>query len=453
MAGADGSPAGAPARRGRVAAWVALAGFASAVGAFVWLTFDHPLALPFLAVVLLAAGGSGWLALTRRGVVGVIGLAGLVVALVGGGAALVAVGAVRELAVFVVGVVVFFSAERRAVLALRQAEAGTPRPRVARRGAPRRAVLLLNPRSGDGTVARFDLAREAKRRSVDPVVVGPGDDLVALAAAAVRDADVIGMAGGDGSQALVAEIAAAHQVPFVCVPAGTRNHLALDLGLDRRDVAGALDGFTDRVERSIDIAYVNNRAFVNNVSLGVYAQIVQSNGYRNAKLRTIERQLPELLGPDAEAFDLRFTPPDGRDERSAPLVLVSNNPYVLDRIGGFGFRPRLDTGELGVVAVEISSAADAAKLVSLEAVGEVRRYPGWVEWSTDEFEVRSGGPVAAGIDGEAVMLDPPLRFRVQPLALRVWLPASAPGVSPAAMTPRLTRDSLRELGRVATNGR
>ena len=100
------------------------------------------------------------------------------------------------------------------------------------------------------------------------------------------------MAGGDGSQALVASVAARHEIPHVCVPAGTRNHFALDLGLDRNDVVGALDAFGDGVERRIDLASVNGRTFVNNASLGLYAEIVQSPEYRDAKLRTAAAMCP-----------------------------------------------------------------------------------------------------------------------------------------------------------------
>ncbi len=107
------------------------------------------------------------------------------------------------------------------------------------------------------------------------------------------------MAGGDGSQAVVAAVAAAHDLPFVCVPAGTRNHFALDLGVDRDDVVGALDAYGDARQARIDLAEVNGRVFVNNVSLGVYARIVASDEYRDAKLRTAAKMLPTLLGPDA----------------------------------------------------------------------------------------------------------------------------------------------------------
>jgi diacylglycerol kinase family enzyme len=106
----------------------------------------------------------------------------------------------------------------------------------------------MNPKSGGGKVERFNLVEEARRRGIEPVVLAPGDDLLQLAEQAVAGgADVIGMAGGDGSQALVATVATRHDVGFVCVPAGTRNHLAMDLGLDRADVAGALDAFGEAV--------------------------------------------------------------------------------------------------------------------------------------------------------------------------------------------------------------
>src|SRR5204863_2500437 len=95
------------------------------------------------------------------------------------------------------------------------------------------------------------------------------------------------MAGGDGSQALIATIAAELGLPYACIPAGTRNHFALDLGVDRDDVAGALDALIGGRERLVDLAYVNGRVFVNNVSLGVYGDAVQKAGYREAKIRTL----------------------------------------------------------------------------------------------------------------------------------------------------------------------
>lgn len=312
-------------------------------------------------------------------------------------------------------------------------------------------VLIMNLRSGGGKAERFHLADECVARGIRPVILRPGDDLIALAEEAVASgARAIGMAGGDGSQAAVASVAARHEVPHVCVPAGTRNHFALDLGLDRTDVVGALDAYSDQVERRVDLAIVNGRTFVNNCSLGLYARVVQSPQYRDAKLRTAADVLPDLIGPDAEPLDLRFAGPTGDRFTSAHLILVSNNPYQLAHPGGRGTRERLDLGLLGVVAVQVDDAADATRFMMLELTGQVQRFPGWQEWTARDFMVDSGEPVEVGVDGEALTLEPPVRFRIQPGALRVWLPKSALRVSPAARAVRLlARSTAADLAAVA----
>src|ERR1700722_1108762 len=168
-------------------------------------------------------------------------------------------------------------------------------------GPPRRPVLFVNPRSGDGAAARAGLADQARERGIEVVVLAQGQRLAALAEEAVTNgADALGMAGGDGSLAIVAAQAAARQLPFVCVPAGTRNHFALDVGVDRRDPAGALEAFTSGVERRIDVAEVNGRLFLNNVSLGVYADAVRQPGYRDAKFRTLLESAQQVLGPSGQ---------------------------------------------------------------------------------------------------------------------------------------------------------
>lgn len=309
-------------------------------------------------------------------------------------------------------------------------------------------VLIINPRSGGGKATRLDLVAECKARGIEPVVFRPGCDLPGLAQAAIADgADIIGVAGGDGSQAVVAQIAAAHNIPHVVVPAGTRNHFALDLGIDPDDVIGALDAFADGRERRIDLAEVNGRIFVNNASLGIYAKIIQSAEYRDTKLKTAAEQLPAFLGPDARPPDLRFTGPDGAAYSTAHLILVSNNPYQLDHIGGRGTRERMDDGVLGVVSARIDGPIQAQSFTALEAIGQVRRFTGWLEWTTRRFEVRSGGSVELGIDGEAMVLDPPLVFVSRQGALRVRIPRSA-GRSTAVRVN--SRSTVAELVALAT---
>lgn len=329
-----------------------------------------------------------------------------------------------------------------------------PRKRRAKRvRRARRGVLFLNPRSGGGKAERFGLADKAENLGIGTVVLQPGDDLRALAGQAVADgADVLGVAGGDGSQALVADVARLHNVAFVCVPAGTRNHFALDLGVDRDDVVGALDAFGDAFERRVDLAMVGERVFVNNVSLGVYGTVIQSENYRDAKVSTAAQLLPELLGPGSEQFDLRFTRPDGTAAQTADVLMVSNNAYRLNTLNGLGTRTRLDAGVLGIVTVTVNRTSRLAALISADAEGNVERYPGYQEWVVPEFEVGSEQELLdIGIDGEAVRLPPPLHFRSLPAALRVRLLRNAPGVKSAAVKrpPRLLRVTtapLRVLG-------
>jgi diacylglycerol kinase family enzyme len=278
---------------------------------------------------------------------------------------------------------------------------------IATDALPSHPVLFINPRSGGGKAQHHDLVGHCREQGIEPIVLKGGDDLASLARAAVSSgSDAIGMAGGDGSQAGVAAVAAAHDLPYVCVPAGTRNHFALDIGLDRDDVVGALDAFHRGSERRIDLAQVNGRVFVNNASMGLYGRIVQSPEYRDAKFRTVIQMLPDLLGPGAEPFDLQFTGPDGAEYRSAQLVLVSNNPYKLDPVETQGTRGKMNQGTLGVIVAPGGSP-----------------FQPWMEWTTPDFEVKSASTIELGLDGEALALDPPLRFELLPSTLRIRTPS------------------------------
>lgn len=415
----------------RLVALLALLGFAAAlVAGVVALTQGALGRLVIVAVALAAVVAGAWYVVASRGaarlaggLLAAAGLVAVVLVIVSGPAN----GLALELALVLVAVSV--AAAKYALGA-----PADPPGATGRVAPPRHPVLIMNPWSGGGKVERFKLVEECGRRGIEPVVLKRGDDLLELAEDAVaRGADVIGMAGGDGSQALVASVASRHDVPHVCIPAGTRNHFALDLGLDRDDVVGALDAFGEAVERRIDLATVNGSVFVNNASMGVYAKIVQSPEYRDAKIRTAAAMLPDLLGSDAKPFDLRFTGPDGEEVPTAQMILVSNDPYQLDHIDGRGSRPRLDSGTLGIAAARIANAREAVEFTQLEAAGRVRSFSGWSEWDIPRFQIDSSGPVEIGIDGEATSLEPPLLFESHPGALRIRIAVHARGVSPAAL--------------------
>ena len=436
----------------RGAAWAALGLLVAAVGVLVAGAVRNLGWFLLILLGLLVAVTAGWYAVSRRGLARWVALGLIAVSLV---LLIWGIVAADMRTIWIIFTVVFGALSvgcARVALGLTVRERQDAMRALPAAPRPAHPVLIINPKSGGGKAERFRLADECSARGIEPVLLRPGDDLLQLARDAVaRGADVIGMAGGDGSQALVASVAAAHKIPHVVVPSGTRNHFALDLGLDRNDVVGALDGFRDAIERRIDLAEVNGRVFVNNASLGLYAKIVQVPGYREAKLKTAADVLPELLGPDAKPFDLRFTGPDGTSYDTAHMILVSNNQYQLDHLGGRGTREHLDDGVLGVVAARIGGPEQARRFVALEAVGQVRKFPGWLEWETPRFEVGSDSPVEIGVDGETLMMTPPLVFTVRPGALRVRIPRTAPGRSPASEALHLmTRSTLGDLFAIAS---
>ncbi len=405
-------------------------------------------AVLFALIAMTVANVALWYVLSRRGatrwIAALITVAAVVIAFVGlaGNYNLLGIVAIVVLAL------VTTDLSRAALRTDPQSLRDLPPP-GERMPAAQRPILLMNPRSGGGK-ANAEFAAEARRHGIETITLQPGDDLEVLARDAVaRGADVIGMAGGDGSQALVASVAAEHDLPFVCIPAGTRNHLALDLGVDREDLVGSLLAFSDGYERRVDLARVNDRVFVNNVSFGVYAEVVQSEEYRDNKLGTAAKMLPELLGPDYAPFDLELDgPPDLGHERP-DLILVSNNVYRLAGIGGFGTRARLDEGVLGVIVVDVNSGADLAQLIALETAGRGPSFSGWHEWTAPTLEIRSGVPVNAGIDGEAVTLTSPVRLEAMPGALRVRVAAHHSGRSPAAIADETRRGGPWRLVRIA----
>ena len=157
--------------------------------------------------------------------------------------------------------------------------------------------------------------------------------------------------------------------------------------------------------------------FLNNVSLGIYGQVVRRPAYRDAKARTLLATAEEVLGPSGEAPALRLADDAGREHRGPAVVLVSNNPYALDNPLAPGTRAALDTGRLGIVVLGVP--------------GGTSLRPGRA-WTASHLEVSAPVAVHAGVDGEAVDLSPPLRFAIRPAALRVRISSRHPGASPSA---------------------
>jgi diacylglycerol kinase family enzyme len=254
--------------------------------------------------------------------------------------------------------------------------------------------LVVNPRSGDRRPSAAELARAAEERGIEAHVLGAGEDAGTIAQSA--DADVLGVAGGDGTLAAVADVALARSVPFVCIPFGSRNHFARDAGIDVDDPIGALDAF-EGPEARIDVGRANGRLFLNNVSLGVYARLVHRRARHRRRSEALARLRAWLIVLTHRApLDITL---DGAPLETR-LLLVANNAYTVE-FPTIGARERLDEGRLHLYV-----AADGIE----ERVGE-------------RFVVAAAGKrLAAAVDGEPEVLETPIEFTIAPRALRLLLP-------------------------------
>src|SRR5664279_2782763 len=343
--------------------WLARAALAAMVAAFLVLVGSEGAIGLTLVVVGLAGAGlvlaGGFWFIAKHGVLRWVGLAVAILAVV---AVVVIFFRADVIAVALVSLVLLALGGTAARHALRH----TPEPWMPTSSSPPalHPFVVMNPRSGGGKVVRFDLANKARALGAEVVLLeGPGHvDVAALVRDAVdRGADLLGVAGGDGTQALVAGIAADHDVPLLVISAGTRNHFALDLGLDREAPATCLQALTDGEEVRVDLGSIGDRPFVNNASFGAYAEIVQSPEYRDNKNRTMLDMLPDLLSGQQGTELTARTGSTTLDQLQA--VLVSNNPYGSGRMRDMGRRTRLDQGMLGVTAARVGSTAQAVALL------------------------------------------------------------------------------------------
>ncbi len=404
--------------------WLARASFALMLVAVVLLLAVagwRSLALVGFAVIgVCAVLAGGYWFLANRGVLRWLALVLVIAAPVG---ILVAFAYAHLLWVAIVAVALMVAAAATARAALRTGgqDAAMPAVPAAR---PQRPFVIMNPRSGGGKVTKFGLKEKAEALGAEVALLqGPGTvDVAALARQAVADgADLLGVAGGDGTQALVAGIAAEHGLPFLVISAGTRNHFALDLGLDREDPATCLDALNDGEELRVDLGIIGDRTFVNNASFGAYAEVVQSPAYRDDKRGTTMQMLPDLLKGHQGAH---LTAQAAGATIDAPqALLVSNDPYGMGDVAGLGRRARMDVGTLGVVAIRVDSARQAVELI--------RRGhgTGLTVLTAEQVTVDADAPqIPVGIDGETVMLPTPVRCTIRPKALRVVVPRGRPGV-------------------------
>jgi diacylglycerol kinase family enzyme len=419
-----------PAERPRSAPeqhWLARLSFVLVALAVVFVAvFAELKSLTMLAVGLVGAAVSlaaAYFFLSRRGVWRWLSLAVFVLTPI----AVIAVFALRNLLwVAVVAAAIWLLASMTARLALVRDHPDWRMPEHPAEPPARRPYLIMNPKSGGGKVEKFDLKRKAEELGAEVFLIDGSEpvDVAKVAREAVaQGADLLGVAGGDGTQALVAGIAAEHGIPFVVISAGTRNHFALDLGLNRENPSACLGALSDGVELRVDLGRINGQVFVNNASFGAYAEVVETPAYRDDKLNTTLNLLPDLLqGQRGVRLSARA---DDTEIRSPQALLVANNPYGTGDIAGLSRRARLDAGVLGVIGVKVRNVQQAIDLL------RGRRAVGVRVLSTKKIEVTADAPqIPVGVDGEALSMSTPVVCTISPGALRVWVPRDRPGVVP-----------------------
>lgn len=290
------------------------------------------------------------------------------------------------------------------------------------------AHLILNPAAGGAAASLGRVSEAARERGIRVSVLEPGEDARhAALAAAEDDAQVLGVAGGDGSVAAVAGVAVERGLPLVVVPTGTLNHFASDLGLDLVRPLGALDAFFAGDELRVDVGQVNGLIFINNVSLGVYAEMLGDPGYRRDKLRVAQTKLQAAVFDLELRRALRITPPDEAPLEGVVAVVVSNNPYELAPLSALGQRHRLDTATLQVSVLDVSTFDELERLLAGTLLGAIEFRPGLRHWTVARLEMGvPGATMRAGVDGEPITFEAPLRLSVDPGALRVLVPEGLP---------------------------
>jgi diacylglycerol kinase family enzyme len=423
--------------------WLARLSFVLAAAAIVILgVFAELKSLAMLATGLAAAIVSlaaAYFFLSRRGILRWLSLAVFVLTPI----AVIVIFAFRGVLWVAIGsAAVWLLASMTARVALAGDRTDWRMPEHPAEPPARHPYLIMNPKSGGGKVEKFDLQRKAEDLGAKVFLLGGPErvDVAEVAREAVAGgADLLGVAGGDGTQALVAGVAAEHGLPFLVISAGTRNHFALDLGLDREDPSACLSALSDGVELRVDLGMINGQVFVNNVSFGAYAEVVETPAYRDDKLRTTLNLLPDLMQGHRGAR--LFAQANETEIRSPQALLVANNPYGTGDVAGLSRRARLDRGMLGVVGVKVRSARQAADLL------RGRKAAGLRVLTTKKVEVSAdSAQIPVGIDGEAVSMPTPVTCTISPSALRVWVPRDRPGVP--APKPPVNWARLRQLAGV-----
>lgn len=292
---------------------------------------------------------------------------------------------------------------------------------------PARGTVFLNRNAGAKLgPGELDALRAALASAeLELVEIAPGLDC----ASEVRERIRRGMklfiaAGGDGTVHHILQAVVHADAALAVLPLGTYNHFARDLGVPlawREALEVALDGDS----RQIDAGRINERFFINNVSIGLYPEMVtrrEAHGRdyprwkaRLAAFYTTLRKFPHVT--------LAVETAHRKEVIRTHVFMISNNHYDLERLGIEAPRETLTEGKLAVYWLPHTSRWRLTRYVARYLAGRVRTIPGFRSFRTLHLRVQSSRPhLKVGIDGEVFTLDTPLVITAVPGSVMVKVP-------------------------------
>lgn len=290
--------------------------------------------------------------------------------------------------------------------------------------------VILNLEAGGGHSGGAEARlREAFGRhgiAVEVLVAAGGDDIRRLAqeALARRPAAIVA-AGGDGTVSAVASCLRGGSVAMAVLPVGTLNHFARDLGMPQ-ELEGAVAAIARGRRMAVDLGEVNDRAFVNNASLGLYPDIVRDRLRQQRRLgrgKTWAMAWAILAALRRSSFLRLRLEVDGREHRfRSPFVFVGNNDYTMEGFS-IGTRSSLRDGRLSIYTTLRQSRLGLLGLALRALVGRLHQADDFATASARTLRIDSPRRrLLVATDGELAALETPLTFRVLPGALQVIVP-------------------------------
>jgi YegS/Rv2252/BmrU family lipid kinase len=294
--------------------------------------------------------------------------------------------------------------------------------------------VIINANSGTGH------APGVEQRVAEAFKAGGAEVRISLAAtgaevlscadrAAKSDAEILVAGGGDGTINSVAAAVVGSNKILGILPFGTMNHFAKDLRIPL-DLDGAVDTIVAGHESHVDIGEVNGHIFINNSSLGLYPSIVHK---REVQQRLGWGKLPAYIWA-AMAIMRRYpflnvrVGVDGKELRSrTPFIFVGNNEYEMEKLN-IGSRVCLNKNELSLYMTNRTGRLGLVRLALRALFGGLRQDKDFVALRTNDISIETRHKhLRVALDGEVLLLAPPLHYRIQPGALRVLTPSEKPG--------------------------